>query len=102
MERDFTNWSDGGRAFERMADLWPVSRRDEAPTAAEVERVKNGTVDPPAKREPHAPAYSREELVRIARADLAFRLDVLGLFLSNRKTQVASIDSLQNATNPGT
>jgi hypothetical protein len=47
MERDFT-WSDGGRAFERMADLWPVSTCDEAPTAAETDRVKNGTADPPA------------------------------------------------------
>ena len=52
MERDFTNWSDGGRAFERMADLWPVDRRDEALSRAEVERVKNGTEDHPAKREP--------------------------------------------------
>lgn len=51
-ERDFANWSDGGRAFERMPNLWPVAKCDEAPTAAEVERVKNGTVDPPAKDEP--------------------------------------------------
>lgn len=32
-------------------------------------------------RRPHAPAYSREELVRIGRSDLDFRLDVMGLFL---------------------
>ena len=48
----FTNWSDGGRAFERMPNLWPVDRRDEAPTAEEAARVKNGKVDPPASREP--------------------------------------------------
>ena len=42
-------------------------------------------------RRPHAPAYSREELVRIGRSDLDFRLDVLGLFLENRKTQLAPI-----------
>jgi hypothetical protein len=26
MYDQLTNWSDGGRAFERMPDLWPVDR----------------------------------------------------------------------------
>jgi hypothetical protein len=51
---------------------------------------------------PRAPDFTREELARIARSDLDFRLDVLGLFLENRSSQVVTIAALQNATNPGT
>jgi hypothetical protein len=95
MERDFTNWSDGGRAFERMADLWPVSRRDEAPTAAEVERVKNGTENPPTLD--GADDYDEQALC------VCFKcLWKAAMMVYDRKTQLASIDSLQNATNPGT
>lgn len=48
------------------------------------------------------PAYSREELDRIVRAGLAFRLDVLGLFLENRKTQLESITTQRYRMIPNT